>query len=267
MNWLQALVLGAVQGLTEFLPVSSSGHLVLFQTVMGVKGNMLLFDTVLHLGTLIAVCIVLWKDIVAILKRPIQPLTGYLILATVPAVVATLLFGDFFEQSFASTAGVPLAVGFLVTSLLMFLTPVLREGTIPMERTGVGRSLLVGVAQAVSILPSVSRSGSTIFGSLLTGMTREDATRFSFLMSIPAIVGSLVFQAKDVVDIGLSTALAGIGVGPMVLGIVAATLTGWLAVKLVFDAVKRGKLWMFGVYTTVLAVLILLDNFVTHIVF
>lgn len=267
MNWLQALVLGAVQGLTEFLPVSSSGHLVLFQTAMNVQGNMLMLDTALHVGTLIAVCIVLWRDIVAILKKPLQPLLWYLILATIPAVVATLFFSKFFESSFASTAGVPLALGFLVTAILMFLTSKMRNGSVDMHTMGPWRSLIAGVAQAISILPSISRSGATIFGSLATGMDREHAARFSFLMSIPAILGSVVFQLKDVADVGVSAAMEGIGVVPLLLGVVVAALTGWLALKLVFDAVKRGKLWIFGVYTTVLAALILFDTYVTHFIF
>ncbi len=267
MNIWQALILGAVQGFTEFLPVSSSGHLALLQNVFGISGDMLLFDTLLHLGTLVAVFAVLWRDIIEICKKPFSALVGYLIIATIPAVIVTLFFSDFIEASFSSNGGMPLGLGFLVTSALMFVTPLFKPGKLPMEKMGVLRPFLIGIAQAVAILPSISRSGTTIFTGLASGVKREDVARFSFLMSIPAILGSLVFQAKDVVGMGLQSSLMGVSPVAVVLGMVVAAITGYVALKLVYDTVRNGKLWVFGVYTTVLGLLVIADSLFTHIVF
>ena len=247
MNIWQALILGAVQGFTEFLPVSSSGHLTLLQNAFGLSGNMLLFDTLLHVGTLVAVFAVLWKDIIEICKKPFSALVGYLIIATIPAVIAALFFDDII--------------------VLMFITPRFKPGKLPMEKMGVLRPFLIGVAQAIAIFPAISRSGSTIFTGLAAGVKREDVARFSFLMSIPAILGSVVFQAKDVVGMGLQSSLMGASPVAVVLGMLVAAITGYVALKLVYDTVRNGKLWVFGVYTTVLGLLVICDALFTHIVF
>ncbi len=267
MNWLQALVLGAVQGLTEFLPVSSSGHLVLFQAAMGVDGEMLLFDTMLHVGTLIAVFILVWKDVVALLKKPFSTVMLYLVIATIPTVIAAVFFKDQIDAAFNSKAGMPLGIGFLVTSLLMFVTPLFRRDRIEMEKMGVLRPFIIGIAQALAILPSVSRSGGTIFAGLACGVKREDTARFSFLMAIPAILGSVVFQAKDIYEMGAGQAVDFSLALIVLAGMVIAAVTGYLALKLLIDIVKKGKLWVFGIYTTVLGLMVIFDTLVTHIVF
>ncbi len=267
MNWLQALVLGAVQGLTEFLPVSSSGHLVLFQSAMGVEGEMLLFDTMLHVGTLIAVFILVWKDVVALLKKPFSTVMLYLVIATIPTVIAAVFFKDQIDAAFNSKAGMPLGIGFLVTSLLMFVTPLFRRDRFEMEKMGVLRPFIIGIAQALAILPSVSRSGSTIFAGLACGVKREDTARFSFLMAIPAILGSVVFQAKDIYEMGVGQAIDAGLVLITLAGMIIAAVTGYLALKLLIDIVKKGKLWVFGIYTTVLGLMVIFDTLVTHIVF
>lgn len=267
MNWFQALVLGAVQGLTEFLPVSSSGHLSLFQTAMGIAENPLLYDTLLHVGTLIAVCVVLRREILALLKKPLQPLTLYLVIATVPAVLATLLFGDQIDAAFRSTAGMPLGIGFLVTAAILFVTPLFRPGKIDMEKMGPVRAFLIGVAQAVAILPSISRSGATIVGGVAAGVERDSVARFSFLMSIPAILGSVVYQAKDLFELGAGMATDAGSVLVVLLGVAVAAATGYLAIRVVFDVIKKGRIWVFGVYTAVLGALVILDSLVTHVIF
>ncbi len=267
MNWLQALVLGAVQGLTEFLPVSSSGHLVLFQAAMGVEGEMLLFDTMLHVGTLIAIFILVWKDVLALLKKPFSTLMLYLVIATIPTVIAALFFKDQIDAAFNSKAGMPLGIGFLVTSVIMFVTPLFKRDRFEMEKMGVLRPFIIGIAQALAILPSVSRSGSTIFAGLASGVKREDAARFSFLMAIPAILGSVVFQAKDIVEVGVGQAVDISLILIVVAGMIVAAVTGYLALKLLIDIVKKGKLWVFGIYTTVLGLMVIFDTLVTHIVF
>jgi undecaprenyl-diphosphatase len=267
MNWLQALVLGAVQGLTEFLPVSSSGHLQLFQIAMDVQQNPLLFDTLLHVGTLVAVVVFLWKDVWALIRRPIQPVMGYLVVATIPAVIAAVFFGDEIEAAFASSGGLLLGIGFLVSAILMFATPLFRPGKLEMEKMGVLRPLWMGVMQAVAILPSVSRSGGTIFAGMSSGIKREDVARFSFLMSIPAILGSVVLNIKDIASLGTGMATDAPGLLVVLAGMAAAAVTGWLALKVVIDTIKKGKLWLFGVYTAALGILVIFDAFVTHVIF
>jgi undecaprenyl-diphosphatase len=266
MDWLQALVLGAVQGLTEFLPVSSSGHLQLFQIAMGVRGDILLLDTLLHVGTLAAVVLFVWKDVWALIKKPIQPLTGYLIIATIPAVIAALFFEDPIDAMFQSTAGIPLGVGFIVTAALMFATLLFKPGTVEMQKMGVLRPFWMGIMQAVAILPSVSRSGGTLFAGVSSGVEREHVARFSFLMSIPAILGSVVFQLKDLFGEEASIVADASGIVAVLVGMVAAGVTGWLALKLVIDTVKKGKLWVFGIYCAALGALVIFDALVTHII-
>lgn len=268
MNWLQALVLGAVQGLTEFLPVSSSGHLQLFQIAMHMNGNPLLFDSLLHFGTLVAVVVFLWDDVWALIKRPIQPLMGYLVIATIPAVIVAVFFNDQINAAFVSTGGMLLGLGFLISAALMFVTPLFKPGEIEMEKMGVLRPFWMGIMQAVAILPSISRSGGTIFAGVTSHVKREDVARFSFLMSIPAILGSLLLDVVKLRGGAMQAALteAG-GVFVVLVGMVVAGVTGYFALKIVIDTIKKGKLWVFGVYTALLGALIIFDALVTHIVF
>jgi len=161
----------------------------------------------------------------------------------------------------------PLGIGFLVSAAIMFVTPLFRPGKIDMEKMGVWRPFFMGVAQAVAILPSVSRSGATILGGIATDVKREDVARFSFLMSIPAILGSVVFQAKDIMKAGAGMTTDASGVLVILAGLVVAAATGYLALRLVIDTIKKGKLWVFGVYTAVLGAMVIFDSLVTHIVF
>lgn len=276
MTWWQALVLGIVQGLGEFLPISSSGHLVLFQNLFGITEAPLLLDTLLHAGTLVSVFILLWREFLFLFKKPFRVLL-YLILATLPAVAAQLLFSDFLESTFSGSL---LGWSFLVTSLLLLVTWFLSD-----KRSSVGKhsaaaenrvenlntikwyqALWMGGAQAVAILPGISRSGSTLCAGLLSGVDRETAVRFSFLMSMPVIGGSILLQAKDVLTQG-SAVLEGLSPVCLVIGVVAAAVTGLLSLSLMFRLVRKGKLWIFGLYTGVLGIWVLLDQTILHWVF
>jgi len=196
MTVFEALVLGVVQGITEFLPVSSSGHLVLIQTIFGIEEPVLLFDTLVHTATLIAVCAVLWQDIWNILKKIIQPLTLYLVIATIPAVIAALLFKKQIEGVFSATSF--LGFFFLVTAGLLLFSELWRRraanpGSVDEKNMRWYEALIVGIFQAVAIMPGISRSGATLSAGLIRGFNREFAVRFAFLLSIPAILGALVF--------------------------------------------------------------------------
>ena len=256
MNLWQAILLGLVQGLCEFLPVSSSGHLVLFQAILGVDDPGILLDTLLHVGTLIAIFVAFWKDIWAMIRRPLSKPVYLLVVATIPAVIATLLLGDFFERAFT---GEFLGLGFLATSVILFVSG-RRQGH--RREVTYADAAVMGCFQAFAILPGVSRSGSTISGGLLRGVDREEAARFSFLMSIPAILGSVVLQVKDLVTGGIETSLT---LGPVIVGMVVAALSSLAAIKLMLCIVRRTTLKWFALYTAVLGVLVCLDQWVFHI--
>jgi undecaprenyl-diphosphatase len=268
MNILIAVVLGIVQGLGEFLPVSSSGHLVLLQKVFGIAEQTLFFDTMLHVGTLFAVVVVLWNDILAILRRPIQPLTGFLIIATIPAVLAALVFGDQIEYIFNS--GKFLGVCFLMTAVLLCVAEFLSKriskanGYKKREEMNWLDALIIGIFQAIAIPPGISRSGATISGALSRKLDRDFAARFSFLLSIPAILGALVLNLKNLAK--NSGTAGGLGVG-IIAGTLTAAIVGFFAVKLMLKIVREKSLFGFAFYTAVLGGLILIDQFVTHLVF
>jgi len=274
MNILIAIVLGIVQGLGEFLPVSSSGHLVLLQKVfekvfsISISEQPLLFVTMLHVGTLFAVVAVLWNDIIAILCRPIQPLTGFLIIATIPAVLAELGFGDEIDYNFKS--GQFLGVCFLITAVLLCVAEFLSKrisktnGYKKREEMNWLDALIIGIFQAIAIPPGISRSGATISGALSRKLDRELAARFSFLLSIPAILGALVLNLKDLAKSGGAAGSMGAGV---IAGTLTAAIVGFFAVTLMLKIVREKSLFGFAIYTAVLGALILIDQFVTHLVF
>jgi len=276
MSIIHAVLLGIIQGLTEFLPVSSSGHLVLFQKIFGISEPTLLFDTMLHVGTLAAVVAVLWKDIWAILRKLNQPLTLYLILATVPTVIAALAFRKPLERAFET--GHFLGFAFLMTSALLAAAELLasRDGyghvaSLPSFMNWLD-ALVIGLMQAIAIIPGVSRSGATLSGALSRRLNRDFAARFSFLLSIPAILGAVVFQLKDLVkgaaaDAAGATVVGGIGAVAMIAGTISAAVVGFFAVRLMLKIVREKSLWGFAIYTGVLGLLVLLDQFVLKLVF
>jgi undecaprenyl-diphosphatase len=269
MNILSAVALGIVQGFGEFLPISSSGHLVLLQKIFGFSDQTLLFDTMLHAGTLFAVVVVLRDDIMAILRRPIQPLTGFLIIATIPAVFAALVFGGQIDYIFNS--GQFLGVSFLITALLLCAAEVLSRrmsNADGCKKTGKMNwldAIVIGIFQAIAIPPGISRSGATISGALFRKLDRGFAARFSLLLSIPAILGALVLNLKGLAKDG-GAAAGSIG-AEVVVGTFTAAIVGFFAVKLMLKIVREKSLFGFAVYTAVLGALILIDQFAAHLVF
>jgi undecaprenyl-diphosphatase len=265
MNIFEAIILGAVQGLTEFLPVSSSGHLVLLQKIFGIAEPVLLFDTMVHVGTLIAVFIVLWADIRAILRRIVQPLTGHLILATVPVVIAALIFKDVIEEAFQSAAYLGFAFLFTALALLTSEQVSRRSGhTKPQAAMNWFDALIIGICQAIAIIPGVSRSGLTLSGALSRRLDRDFAARFVFLLSIPAILGALVLQLKDIAG---GESPGSIGLGPIIAGTVTAGVIGFFAIKFMLRIVKTRSLRGFALYVAILGVLILADQHFIHFFF
>jgi len=272
MSILSAIILGIVQGLTEFLPVSSSGHLVLMQKIFGVTAPAMFFDTMLHAGTLLAVFAVLWKDIWAILKKLIQPLTGFLILATIPTAVVAILFEDTIEHAFES--GKYLGFSFLITSALLVVSELLSKRALTHGGLKKGEdmnwldALVIGIMQAIAIAPGVSRSGATISGALSRKLDRDFAARFSFLLSIPAILGAVVLQTKALItDTATEVANESIGAGAVIAGTASAAIVGFFAVKFMLKIIKEKSLFGFAIYTAILGIFVLVDQFITKIVF
>lgn len=255
---MKAIILGILQGLTEFLPVSSSGHLVIASELLNFREQGVVFDVFLHLGTLLAVIFVFRVDIWAMIRAPFQILRGnrqpavlhygrwdlYVIIATLPAVVVGLFFKDAIELLFASTLVAYFML--LITGSLMIATRYLPERDEPV--TGL-RSLVVGCAQACAILPGLSRSGSTIFAGMAMGIAREKIARFSFIMSIPAILGAAVLQSGALID----NPPTGDAVINLAVGSFMSAVSGYLAIKLLLDIIRRNRLQWFGYYCLLLA--------------
>jgi undecaprenyl-diphosphatase len=263
MNYTEAILLGIIQGLTEFLPVSSSGHLVLFQQLFGLKEAELFFDVCVHLGTLLAVIVVFQREIrniIAALWRlislagqketilqqiesdPDLKMALLIVIGSIPTAVLGLAFHGIADQLFSSSffAGLML----MVTGLLLWLTRRAKPGERGADIEGFSRTkaFIIGMIQGLAIIPGISRSGSTISIGLLLGIDRETAARYSFLLSIPAIVGAGALSLKD----GLSQ--TDLAIWLSLLGAAAAALVGYGALKMLLSVVKKGRLYVFAPY-------------------
>jgi undecaprenyl-diphosphatase len=246
LNGLQALFLGVVQGLTEFLPVSSSGHLVIFETLLGVKQKGVLFEVAVHVATLASVLIVYrrrvgWLIAGVLMRRPeAWRYAGKLVLATVPAVLAVLAVGDFFEEQFQS----PRVVGFclLATGCILWTTRhTLSRATAP--EPSWSAALWIGCAQVVAILPGISRSGTTVAAALALGVAPLAAAEFSFLMSVMAITGAAVEKLPELEGVSASQAAS------FAIGGAAALVCGVAAILLFVRLLRSRAFYRFAFYT------------------
>lgn len=259
MTILQAIVLGLVQGLTEFLPVSSSGHLILARAIMGISddaaatGAYLMLDVLLHVGTLLAVIVVFWKDWWEILKNPFKSQTlGLLFLASLPTLAVVVLFNDFVEQFFT---GWFLGVSFLITAVFLLIAEAVSHSRkLKAEQPGIKHALIMGFMQALAILPGVSRSGSTLTGGLVSGLNRKSAAKFAFMMSAPAILGSLLYEGKNAIEEGSLSQLALV---PTIVGVVVAAISGYLAIRFMLKLINKASLNWFSLYLAILGFVIL----------
>lgn len=258
MNLLQAIILGIVQGLTEFLPISSSGHLLLTEKLFGIHNDSLFFEVFLHVGTLIPVLIVFRNDILKLIKNPFQKMTYLLIVATIPAVLVTLVFGEYLDQLFNATLF--LAFGFIITGCLLLYSDRVKSGYKKDKDITYLDALVIGAIQGIAIAPAISRSGSTISGSLFRKLKRETAAKFSFLMSIPAILGAVALQVMHIIK--GDVIIVDMNWFNMCAGFVAAMLSGFLAVNFIMELIKRCKLKYFSFYVFALALLIIIDQLV-----
>ena len=257
MNVFQAMLLGLVQGVTEFLPVSSSGHLILVRELLGLENQCLLFDVLLHLGSLGAVVIALRKELLGLFRPPFKKL-GMLLLATVPAAILGFLLSDTIEGVFGS--GRWLFVTFALTAVLLIITETVSKRRKFPRSLGVKQSAFMGVMQAVALLPGLSRSGSTVFGGIVSGGDREEVAKFSFMMSVPVILGS---AAVGLIGAATGTGSLELTVGwwETLCGAVAAFVSGFASVKLMTKVVVRAKYKPLVFYLIGLGILSLVMNF------
>ncbi|HOZ00870.1 MAG TPA: undecaprenyl-diphosphate phosphatase [Candidatus Syntrophosphaera sp.] len=255
MNFISSILLGILQGLTEFLPVSSSGHLVLAQHFFGLEDTGdVLFEVFLHLGTLLAVLVFFrrrigelvvslfsWRGTVSNqAHRHNRNLLLYLAVATLVTGVVFVLLGDLFESLFAK----PLIVAcmLLVTGIIVYTSDLMKGGATPASEMGLVRSCAIGLIQGVAIIPGISRSGSTIAGALYTGVKRQEAAEFSFLLSIPAIL------AANLANFGEFKALGASQLGIYLAGFVAAFVAGYLVISFLIKLIVRARLKYFAYY-------------------
>jgi len=260
MTILQSAILGLVQGLAEFLPISSSGHLILTRTIMGISdaqaatGAFMMLDVLLHAGTLLAVVIVFWKDWWSILRNPFKSkLLLLLIIASIPALIVAVFFNDFVDQFFT---GWFLGVSFLITSLFLLIAEIVsRKERKRCDQPQVRNAVVMGIMQAIALLPGVSRSGSTLTGGLLSGLDRKVGAKFAFMMSAPAIFGSLLFEGKDAIENGY---LSQLELVPTIVGVAVAAVSGYLAIRFMLKLINRLSLNWFALYTALLGIVILL---------
>ena len=263
MDWLQALVLGLVQGLTEYLPVSSSGHLAIGASLFGLDGaENLAFTTAVHVATVLSTCLVLWREIAWILADLFRfkwnPGTRYaanILVSMIPVAIVGLFFKEQVEAIFGS--------GLLLVGICLWATAALLAFSYwakPRQREDItpAHAFVIGLAQAAAVLPGLSRSGSTIATGLLLGDKKEKLAQFSFLMVIPPILGEALLDAKEILSQGPGAAMAGLPADALAIGFAAAFLSGCLACKWMIGLVKRGKLIHFAAYCALAGTLAIL---------
>lgn len=267
MDWLQALILGLVQGLTEYLPVSSSGHLEIGKAILGegAEAGGLTFDIVVHVATVLATLVILWNEVIWIFKGLFRPLgpgctlndeqkyTLNILVSMIPVGVVGLCFKDAIENLYSDEHVKLMVVGccLLITAALLALTHFYKPQ--PREKLSPLHAFIIGISQALAVLPGLSRSGSTIATGLLLGNSRQSLAQFSFLMVIPPILGEALLDFKHIVapsaeylaEHGIEEP---IGTLPLIVGFVAAFISGCVACKWMIALVKKCKLIYFAIY-------------------
>lgn len=266
ISFLESIILGFVQGLTEFLPISSSGHLVIMQNVFGIGGSQVLFDITVHGGTLLAIFLVFKKDLAELSRTAAAILTGRrsdnrtaermvvgIAVGTVPTAVIGVAFSEQFHRMFASMTAA--GVGLLVTGVVLLSTVFKVKPRID-SRTHISfvHALIIGTAQGLAIIPGISRSGTTIAVALALGVDRELAVRFSFLLAVPAIVGAMAFEMKGHL-FGAEGVSQDLGLTAMFSGAAVAAVTGVFALRLLLGVVRQGRISWFAYYCWVLGIM------------
>ena len=275
MTYLEAAILGLVQGLAEFLPISSSGHLALLQQWFGIDENkVLLFAVLLHVGTLVSVFIVYWKDIWELIvelcltikdlctgkglrleERPVRKLGVMIIVATIPTAIIGILFSDLFDKLYTSV--LPIGIGLVITGFLLVMAERTGTSSRGIEKMNFRNALFIGTVQGIAICPGISRSGSTLFGSLICNLDRKFAVKFVFLISIPSILGSAIMETPDAIAAGMAMSQ----LGPIIVGMAVAAVSGLIAIKTMIKIVSDKKLSYFSYYVWALGAAVIIYSF------
>lgn len=281
MQIWQAIVLGAVQGFAEFLPVSSSGHLILIQRWLGVNenGGGLFFDVMLHVGTLIPVFIVFFNEILGLFKRPkavevldsngksvkkrplFNPKLIYLIIATIPAGLTGMFLAEHVEGAFYSgdnLSAILLSITFILTAGELFVSEWISKKYKKALPLSYKNTLVMGLAQGVAIVPGLSRSGTVISSGCFMGVERSQNANFTFLMSIPVILGAALVSGLDLLEAGITVEIL-----PLLFGILTAAITGYIAIKVMLKVIKKANYKWFSLYL----ILISIASIVSKLVF
>lgn len=246
MDYLKTIILGLVQGIAEFLPISSSGHLAILNRLMQSDMETVELNVALHFGTLMSIIVVYWKEWPAILRN--RRICLAVIIATLPLVVVGPFVKKLVEE--VSTSPLWAGCGLLLTSALLFLIPRVERAEQSLEEIPYSTALTVGLFQVIAPLPGVSRSGTTIFGGLVFGLKRDAAARFSFLIAIPAILGAVVLKGKDLYETGTQ----GTPVGPLIVGTLVAFVVGILSLRWLLKIIATKRLTWFAWYCAVLGI-------------
>lgn len=251
------IILGIVQGLTEFLPVSSSGHLTLLQEIFGLTANTLFTNVALHFGTLCAVVVYYFKDLCGLLKKENHKTIWQLVIATIPAGITMLIFNDLIEDVFSSSKF--LCFGFLITAIVLLIADYVGKKIANHKPITAKTALLMGLAQSIAILPGISRSGSTI----TTGLTiakgeRKQIADFSFFMSVPIIAASTLFEA-------FTADYSNINIVATLFGVLAAFITGYLAIKFMLKLIGKCNFKWFSLYLFILSIITFINGFIVPI--
>jgi undecaprenyl-diphosphatase len=267
MDWFQSLILGIIQGLTEYLPVSSSGHLAIGQALFGLNDPdaNLAFTVTVHVATVLSTCVILWKEIAWIFsdlfKWKWNEGTKYafnILVSMIPIGIVGLFFKDQIDELFKGDlliVGICLMVTASLLAFSYYAKPRQREKISPLH------AFIIGISQAIAALPGISRSGSTIATGLLLGNKKERLAQFSFLMVIPPILGEALLDTKEIAEKGVSVAMGGLSPIALIIGFLASFIVGCIACKWMINVVKRGKLIWFAAYCVAAGLLAILLNF------
>jgi undecaprenyl-diphosphatase len=256
MDLVQAIIYGIIQGLGEFLPISSTAHITLAPWLFGWEDPGLAFDIALHMGTLLAVAIFFWKDWIRLIKAGLTDVKSqdgrlfwFIMLACIPGGV----FGLLFEDKVATTFRNPLLIGvmLIVMGLFLYYADKVSKSEVVLKEIGFKRSFLIGVSQAIAMFPGVSRSGITMATGRLLKLSREDAARFTFLLSTPFIFLSGVYNAKDLINVPIDTL-------PFIVAVVVSAIVGALSIKFILNYLKTKGFGIFAVYRLLLGAAVIL---------
>ncbi|KNF08877.1 undecaprenyl-diphosphatase [Gottschalkia purinilytica] len=273
MTYIQAIILGIFQGIAEFLPISSSGHLVLLQNFFDIKEGNLFFTEMLHVGTLISIFVVYFKDITKLVveffamiaelfrtrklnfNNEHRILGLMIIIGSIPTGLIGILLKDTFEGFYSSM--MVIGVSFLITGLLLWISEKTSSGRKDISSMRTVDAVTIGIFQGLAITPGISRSGSTIVGALFRGLNKESATKYSFLLSVPAVLGAGLLELKDIF-ISSSSNVA--FTGPILLGMALSAVTGIIAIKFLVKLLQKGKLHYFSYYVWILGTFVIVKE-------